>query len=298
MGAPSQAGPHVGLQAAGISHDGQHDLLAPATIAHCTPASLPFVSVTSEGKHEPQAVMASPSQLKAAIAKIDELIAALQSGALISSGAAPPAPAAAAPAAAPAAAKPAAPAAAAPAAPKQQAKKEKPKKEKAAPAPAAAEGDAISKAQLAVGRVTTVLDHPSACGAPCLAMVPRVLAYQRAGMRLALRERPMSIRSVVRRCINLASDGPLPPHRCPLAPTPLPLCTNSAAHLAHLSAVAGGSEKLWLCKVDIGGGKERQASALWHVPQPVTQSHVLFAQPARALLSSSLRFSAVPFTRC
>lgn len=84
---------------------------------------------------------ASPSQLKAAIAKIDELIAALQSGALVSSGAARPAAAAAA---APAAAKPAAaaaPAAApAPAAPKQQqAKKEKPKKEKAAPAPAGAE---------------------------------------------------------------------------------------------------------------------------------------------------------------
>lgn len=91
--------------------------------------------------------MQSPSKLAEALAKVDELLEALKSGALVASG--PSAPAqAVAPAAKPPAAAPAAPAASG-----KQGKKEKVKKNNAAAAPgggAAAEGDAFSKAHLVV----------------------------------------------------------------------------------------------------------------------------------------------------
>ena len=141
------------------------------------------------------------TRLDDALAKVDELIAALRSGTLLGGA---PAPASK-------------PAGAAPAAGGKQAKKEK----KAAAgggggAPAAAE-DAFDKAQLAVGRVTSVQEHPS---------------KQDMHARCA----PCSRRSCLERL------------RLPCLPHPPSLCS-------------GGSEKLWLCKVDIGSGSERQVVA-------------------------------------
>lgn len=190
----NNAGPAIGhngdAQLAIMVHQArrQRSLIA----LHCT-LRVPHTSLQIAAGILAQALHTMPQpSLAAALSKIDELIAALQSGALISSGAAAaPQPAAAAPkpAAAAAASKPAAAAAPKPAAPKEgkAAKKAAAKEAKKAEggggaAAAAPEGDAFSKAHLAVGRVASVHDHPS------------------------------------------------------------------------------GSEKLWLCKVDIGGGKERQAS--------------------------------------
>lgn len=107
------------------------------------------------------------TQLDAALAKIDELIAALRSGALFSTAAPGQA---------------AQPANAPPAVKAKQPKKANKPAAKPASAAVAADVDAFDKAQLAIGRVKSVSDHPS------------------------------------------------------------------------------GSEKLWLCKVDVGGGNERQAS--------------------------------------
>ena len=165
--------------------------------------------------------------LQAALAKVDELIAALTNGKLI--GTAVPA----------AAAAPAAPAAVAAAAPTSgpsagsaavASTAKKPKPAKAAAKPAVDEGDAFDKAQLAV----------RSCRCRCLRNLE-----------------PLT-------CIRSALD-----RRCLFVPrlslgSNLGCCPSPSPHLLKVGRVTSvsdhpsGSEKLWLLRVDIGGGVERQ----------------------------------------
>jgi hypothetical protein len=145
------------------------------------------------------------TQLDAALAKIDELIAALRSGALFFFFFSTAAPGQAAQ-----------PANAPPTVKAKQPKKASKLAAKPASAAVAADTDAFDKAQLAIGRVKSVSDHPS------------------------------------------------------------------------------GSEKLWLCKVDVGDGNERQASVAAYLREVAGWgSGVEMCTTQPQLLSTCLLFSQV-----
>lgn len=188
--------------------------------------------------------------------QVDELLEALKAGTLLASGPASQPAAAAPPAAAkPAAAapKPAAPAAAAPAAAPKQGKKDKAASKKengGGGAPAAAEGDALSKAHLAVRAAPAVLFECLACLKP----PPCWLSRWRAGHACTTVLAEASARRGQAQRSRWPLTG-LPPH----APLGLP----QVGRVVSVSDHPSGSEKLWLCQVDVGGGAQRQVR-----PQP------------------------------